>query len=81
MLYTVSDGLLVVPEADGRLRVVVPPGDLQRQICAQFHQEGGHQGVHRTTQAIAYFFYWPNMHRTIRDFVVSCPVCRDSKIS
>lgn len=79
MLYTVSDGLLVVPEADGRLRVVVPSGDLQRQICAQFHQEGGHQGVHRTTQAIAYFFYWPNMHRTIREFVVSCPVCQAAK--
>ena len=81
MLYQVEDELVVVPEPDGRRRLVVPSGSavLQLSICRYFHDEAGHQGVHHTLNAIAIYFYWPNMQRMVRSYVTSCTVCQAAK--
>ena len=81
LLYQVADGLLVVPEADGRQRIVVPPNTLQQDICKFFHDEGGHPGVHRTISSIATYFFWPKMGSEIRAFVTSCEACQAAKAS
>ncbi len=75
MLYQLHDGLLVVPEQDGRVRFVISPS-LEQTIFRLAHDESGHQGVHRTVHAIATFFYWPNMQRA---YVSSCSVCQAAK--
>jgi len=80
-LYQLNDGLLVVPEPDGRQRLVVPSPSLQLDICRHAHDESSHQGVHRTVHAIATFFYWPNMQKSIRAYVASCSVCQAAKPS
>ena len=79
MLYSVVDDLVVVAETDGRQRIVVPDGALRADICKYFHDENGHPGVHRTIHAISSYFFWPNMHRDIRAFVVSCQACQAAK--
>ena len=81
MLYQVEDELVVVPEPDGHRRLVVPSGSaaLQLSICRYFHDEAGHQGVHCTLNAIAIYFYWPNMQRMVRSYVTSCTVCQAAK--
>ena len=81
MLYQLVDNCLVVPEQDGSVRLVVPTSELQLAICRHGHDEGGHQGVHRTLHAITTFFYWPNMQRMIRSYVSSCTVCQAAKPS
>ena len=80
-LYVVSDGVLGVREADGRLRIMVPPGPLRTEICRYFHDEAGHQGVQRTLQAVTRYFYWPGMSRFVTQYVSSCAVCQAGKSS
>ena len=60
-IYVVQDGLLGVREATDRFRTLVPDGPLHKTICRFFHDEAGHPGVQRTLQAVARYFYWPNM--------------------
>ncbi|KAL4383496.1 hypothetical protein GQ457_15G026350 [Hibiscus cannabinus] len=63
-------------------RVVVPPNsDIIRTLLREFHdsQMGGHSGVLRTYKRLAQQFYWPSMHRTIREYVSSCDVCQRTK--
>lgn len=79
MLYQLYEDCLVVPEINGNMRLLVPTHELQLAICKHAHDEGGHQGVHRTIQAITNFFYWPNMQRMIRSYVTSCTVCQTAK--
>ena len=80
-LYELCDELLVVPEHDGRKRVVVPPGPLRDQICKFCHDEAGHPGAHRTLSTIAHFFFWPGMHRQVQAYVSGCAVCQAAKAS
>ena len=79
MLYSFHDGFVVVPEADGRNRIVVPEHSLQTDICKYFHDENGHLGIHRTIHAISTYFFWPNMVKAIRSYVASCTVCQTAK--
>jgi len=79
MLYQLQDDLLVVAEADGRVRIVVPTTTLQQDVCRYFHDEGGHQGLHRTINSITHNFYWPNLQKHIRAYVTSCRVCQAAK--
>ncbi len=41
MLYAIHNDLVVVPEMDGRQRIVVPPGPLRKEICILFHPLAG----------------------------------------
>ena len=79
MIYELHDGFVEVPEPDGRKCVVVLDHLLQQKICKYFHDEGGHLGVYCTTHAIATFFFWPNMGRSISTYVTSCQVCQQAK--
>ena len=80
-IYELANQLLVVPEPDGRQRVVVPVGPLREQICKFCHDEAGHPGGHRTLHTIAHFFFWPNMHRQVQAYVSGCAVCQAAKAS
>ena len=79
MLYEISDGLVVVPEHDGRKRLVVPDGPLQQDICKHFHNECGHAGLHRTLYTIAHYFFWANMSKNVKSYVASCAACQAAK--
>ena len=39
LLYSIADNMVVVSEADGRRRIVVPEGPLRLEICKYFHEE------------------------------------------
>ena len=78
-IYVVQDGLLGVREATDRFRTLVPDGPLHKTICRFFHDEAGHPGVQRTLQAVARYFYWPNMSRFVAQYVSSCLACQAAK--
>ena len=79
MLYAIHNDLVVVPEVDGRQRIVVPPGPLRKEICKLFHDEGGHPGGHRTLAAISRHFFWPKMSQEVRTYAASCDACQAAK--
>ncbi|CAL9242305.1 unnamed protein product [Arabidopsis halleri] len=65
-------------------RLVVPPSShLVPQLLKEHHDTpmGGHSGVLRTYKRLARHFYWPSMHRTVKEYVASCDVCQRAKSS
>lgn len=63
-------------------RVVIPPGSsLITDLMREYHNSliGGHSGVLRTFKRLAQMFYWPSMHKTVRDFVAACDTCQRVK--
>jgi len=51
------------------------------QLLANFHKSafGGHSGERATYQRLKLIFYWPNMHKQVKDYVQVCPVCQKNK--
>ncbi|KAF2300131.1 hypothetical protein GH714_009331 [Hevea brasiliensis] len=64
------------------IRVVLPPqSPIIHQLLKEFHDSpiGGHSGVLCTYKRLAQQFYWPSMHRSVKDHVASCEVCQRTK--
>jgi len=75
--YTCRNGILLWKE-----RVVIPPNSSLIQLILQEYHDGplgGHSGVAKTIDRIAFQFYWPNMKNQIREYVLHCMVCRQAK--
>ena len=70
LLSSIVDNMVIVAEADGRRRIVVPEGPLRLEICKYFHEENGHLGVHRTIHG----------NPGLRRVVCSLPSCQ-SKVA
>ncbi|CAL9231913.1 unnamed protein product [Arabidopsis halleri] len=65
-----------------RNRVVIPLGSsFVRSLLEEYHDSliGGHSGALHTFKRLAQQFYWPVMHRSIREYVVACDVCQQAK--
>lgn len=64
-----------------RGRICVPTSSSWVTKLEEFYTTpaGGHSGVLRSYKRLAANVYWPNMFKTVQDFVASCLVCRKSK--
>ncbi|BAT92882.1 hypothetical protein VIGAN_07174000, partial [Vigna angularis var. angularis] len=62
---------LVVPQHSG----IIP------LILKEYHDTmvGGHSGIAKTAKRICSQFYWPNMHKQIRHYVLNCTICQQAK--
>ncbi|XLR00953.1 hypothetical protein S83_067151 [Arachis hypogaea] len=71
----VRNGLLFWKE---RLYIPTP---LVPRILHEFHNSptGGHSEIAKTTSRITSQFYWPHMHKDIKDFVRHCMICQQAK--
>ena len=62
--------------------IAVPDAfELRRCIMRELHCSPycGHTGIHRTQSLISRYFYWPNMHEDITEYVKGCIVCQRNK--
>lgn len=52
-------------------------------LLKEYHDSmiGGHSGVLRTMKRIQEQFHWPQMRKTIQDYVAGCTVCQTHKYS
>jgi len=76
--YSCKNGILL-----WKNKVVVPlNSSLVQLILKEFHDSpvGGHLGIAKTVERICSQFYWPNMQRVIRDYVLCCPICQKANI-
>lgn len=65
--YTWRDGLVFF-----KTQVVVPPNiAVVDQLLQEFHDTkmGGHSGILGTFKRLSKQFYWPFMHRSVKDYV------------
>lgn len=57
------------------------PLELTNGIIEKAHclPVASHGGFHKTLKRIKEYFYWPLMNKQVRDFVLKCQVCKESK--
>ena len=75
--FSVRNGILFFKN-----RVWIPADSaLQPLLLAEFHltPTGGHAGVHRTLSRLAGIFYWPELRKTVQEYVSKCSVCQATK--
>ncbi|CAL1402115.1 unnamed protein product [Linum trigynum] len=71
--YTYHQGLVFY-----KVQVVLPPlTNLVTMVIHEFHDTsmGGHSGAEDVARLSGHF-YWPQMSKAVRDYVVSCDVCQ-----
>lgn len=60
-------------------RVVIPPDSpLIQLLLKECHDTpmGGHSDILRTLKRVSQQFYWPAMHKSIKEYVAQCDVCQ-----
>ncbi|POW10433.1 hypothetical protein PSTT_06032 [Puccinia striiformis] len=57
-------------------QVVISSPDLQKSVLNALHEELGHRGIDETYRRIKLRFWWPNMKRTVKNWVQSCVACQ-----
>ncbi|SLM35328.1 retrotransposon nucleocapsid protein [Lasallia pustulata] len=59
------------------------PGNIELmvELIREVHDlpSGGHPGIHRTMELIGRYYYWPNMRRTVEQYIRNCYHCHHSK--
>lgn len=63
-------------------RIVIPPGSpLITALLKEHHDSfiGGHSGALRTFKRLSQQFFWPSMHKTVREYVAACDTCHRAK--
>lgn len=58
------------------------PFSLRNEIMGTFHSEltAGHLGIRKTYKRLEDRVYWPNLRRSVSDFVKSCVPCQTCKV-
>jgi hypothetical protein len=74
--FKIQDNLLYFED-----RVYIPEGPLRLRVLQSRHDfpAAGHFGFNKTLELVSRDFWWPQMWKTIKDFVLSCDTCSRSK--
>lgn len=75
--YKIQNGII---RFKGKV-VIGHSGDLKKQILLTFHDSalGGHSGERTTYQRLKLVFYWPQMKKSVVDYIQQCLVCQKNK--
>lgn len=75
--YSLASGIL---RYKGKI-LIGQDTSLRTQLLANFHKSalGGHSGERATYQRLKLVFYWPKLHKNVKDYVKACPVCQKNK--
>lgn len=67
----------------GFLQEMPIPSSKIKQILQLYHDDpesGGHDGFKRTLFRIKQRFSWPDLNKTVKEYVRSCPTCQQLKV-
>ena len=74
-------------EQDGALYrkgalVVMPEGEVYRDLLKRYHDgmTAGHPSIWKTWQALQQDYWWPTMKAFVKEYVVGCAVCQQTKM-
>jgi hypothetical protein len=76
--FTVKAALLYFQD-----RLFIPPeSGLASSLIDEFHDSptGGHSGIQPTLARLSASFYWPGMHKDVKQFVNRCNTCQYNKL-
>lgn len=74
--FKIQDNLLYFED-----RVYIPEGPLRLRVLQSRHDfpAAGHFGFNKTLELVSRDFWWPQMWKAVKDFVLSCDTCSRSK--
>ncbi len=74
--FKFEDNLLYFEE-----RLYIPEGPLRLRVLQARHDfpAAGHFGFNKTLELISRDFWWPQMWKAVKEFVLSCDICSRSK--
>jgi hypothetical protein len=74
--FKIQDNLLYFED-----RVYIPEGSLRLRVLQSRHDfpAAGHFGFNKTLELVSRDFWWPQMWKAVKDFVLSCDTCSRSK--
>jgi hypothetical protein len=73
-----STKLCGLPGDHGQARIIVPLAQ-QKRLVIQTHHDLLHQGHNRAYHALRTNYYWPNVQRTVEQFVTNSPPAKNQK--
>ena len=47
------------------------PESLRKEVNEQYHNNNGHMGIDRTCEAMKTKYYWPNMYKSLYQYITS----------
>ena len=59
---------------------ILIPENLRNKLIKKFHNDFGHIGVKKMLTLISSTYYWPEMTKSIKEFVECCSICQTNKI-
>lgn len=79
--FEVKDGRLYFISKTDEPRLYVPASDLRSLLLHEAHDcpISGHLGRDKTLERLARRFYWPQMDRTVQEYVRTCDACQRHK--
>ena len=79
--FFIHNGLLYryVSDHSKDFCALVIPKSWRYTISVETHDKMGHQGNNRTYSLIKRQYYWKGMAKDVKDYIQSCPACRQDK--
>ena len=81
--FKLTEDRLWITDGTKRTRLCIPSRS-RSFFLHEFHDTlapGGHQGVDRTYAALSAHVFWPNMWRSVQNYVRKCDACQRNKAS
>lgn len=81
--YAFDHGYLVRKRAEQNQLYIPDVSTLRQDLLEEHHDSliGGHFGAAKTVASLLRHYYWPSIHRDVREYVGSCVQCQSSKSS
>ncbi|CAF1442744.1 unnamed protein product [Rotaria sordida] len=77
--YEIIDGIIhkLVPRGKTKIKLPWIPKSMINQVLFLYHDHhtAAHLGSNKTSHKLINKYYWPNMHRTINNYIQSCMKC------
>ena len=73
---TEGDPVIMEIDDQGRMRTIVPE-PARRSLFLKLHRH--HRGIQTTSEQISRKFIWPGMTQDIKQWIESCPTCKERR--
>jgi hypothetical protein len=76
--YIIHNGLIYREN-----RLCIPCGATRQKLLHDCHDipSAGHLGIKKTISRITQNYYWRNLRKTVRDYIMTCDICQRTKSS
>src|SRR5699024_8901921 len=76
--FVSKDGKVFLVEG-GSERLCIDEAEEKKKILRMVHDEAGHLGIYKSTEAVRQRFYWPHWKNDVKLHLRECFICQTKK--